>query len=99
MCTIPAPTPLTTPELHTVAVAGSALAQTTLIPVSALPDASSTSATNVTFAPTATVAVGGVMTTEATAPPPGSRESPLHDVAAMMIAAASHRALDCENRI
>ena len=92
-------TPVTTPEFDTVAMAGSALAQTTLIPVSVFPAASSTSAVNVTFAPTATVAVGGVMTTDATSPPPlGSSESPLHEMAATMTA-ASHRTLDCENRI
>jgi hypothetical protein len=99
MCTTPVATPVTTPELDTVAIEGSALAQTTLIPVSVFPAASSTSAFNVTFAPTATVAVDGVMTTEATSPPPlGSRESPLHEMAATMTA-ASHRTLDCDNRI
>ena len=98
ICTVPTATPVTTPLPETVAIAGSPLAQTTLCPWSALPDASSTSAVSGTLAPTATVAVFGVMTTEATEPPSGSRESLLHEVAAMT-SIASHHVFSCGHRI
>src|SRR6187401_30412 len=66
-------------------------------PSTALPDPSSASAVSGKAEPTATVAVRGEITTDATEPP-GSSESPLHARAATTNV-ASHRRFDCLNGI
>ena len=88
--------PCATDTLAAELVAG-ALAERLDALVASLGVGASASALSGTLAPTATVAVGGAITTDVTAPP-GSSESLLHEMSATRVA-TNHLFFDCPSVI
>jgi hypothetical protein len=77
MVAVPTPTPVTTPELLTVAMFASLVPHVTVAPLTAFPEASSGAAVSVVVAPTAMEPVVGETETDATPPPPPPPPPPL----------------------